>query len=40
MRAQGLLTDAGWFVRCEGEADLARLKEIGRMEGATAKEAT
>ncbi len=29
-RAQALLTDAGWFVRCEGEADLARLGKVLR----------
>lgn len=29
-RARALLTDAGWFVRCEGEADLARVKKVLR----------
>lgn len=29
-RARALLTDAGWFVRCEGEADLSRLKKVLR----------
>jgi hypothetical protein len=29
-RAQALLSDAAWFVRCEGEADLARLKKVLR----------
>jgi len=31
LRAQGLLADAGWFVRCEGEADVARLNAILRV---------
>ena len=26
LRAQSLLREAGWFVRCEGEADVARLQ--------------
>jgi hypothetical protein len=31
LRAQSLLREAGWFVRCEGESDLARLKGIPRV---------
>lgn len=30
LRAQSLLREAGWFVRCHGEADLARLNAILR----------
>jgi hypothetical protein len=30
LRARSLLREAGWFVRCEGEADVARLKAILR----------
>jgi hypothetical protein len=30
LRAQSLLRDADWFVRCEGQADVARLKAILR----------
>lgn len=30
LRAQALLREAGWFVRCEGEADLSRLKAVLR----------
>jgi phage protein D len=30
LRAQALLREAGWFVRCEGEADVARLKMVLR----------
>ena len=30
LRAQSLLREAGWFVRCEGEADVARLNAILR----------
>jgi phage protein D len=30
MRAQALLAESGWFVRCEGEADVARLNAILR----------
>jgi len=31
LRAQSLLREAGWFVRCEGEADVARLKGVLRV---------
>jgi hypothetical protein len=31
LRSQGLLVDANWFARCEGESDLARLKTIPRV---------
>ncbi len=31
LRAQSLLREAGWFVRCEGEADMARLKAVLRV---------
>lgn len=31
LRAQSVLREAGWFVRCEGEADAARLKAILRV---------
>lgn len=31
LRAQGLLMDAGWFTRCEGETHLARLKSVLRV---------
>ncbi|MDD5034286.1 MAG: contractile injection system protein, VgrG/Pvc8 family [Methylococcaceae bacterium] len=31
LRAQALLRDAGWFVRCEGEADLARMQQVLRV---------
>jgi phage protein D len=31
LRSQSLLREAGWFVRCEGEADVARLKTILRV---------
>jgi len=30
MRARALLTESGWFVRCEGDADVARLKKVLR----------
>jgi len=30
LRAQSVLREAGWFVRCEGEADVARLKVVLR----------
>jgi phage protein D len=30
LRAQSLLREAGWFVRCEGEADVSRLNAILR----------
>jgi hypothetical protein len=30
MRAQSLLREAGWFARCAGEADVARLNAILR----------
>jgi hypothetical protein len=29
-RARAMLADAGWFARCEGETDLARLKKVLR----------
>lgn len=32
LRAQSLLRDAGWFVRCEGEADVSRLNAILRVD--------
>lgn len=31
LRAQSLLREAGWFLRCEGEADVARLNAILRV---------
>lgn len=31
LRAQSLLREAGWFVRCEGEADVSRLDTILRV---------
>lgn len=31
LRAQALLRDASWFVRCEGEADLSRMKQVLRV---------
>ncbi len=31
LRAQSLLREAGWFVRCEGEADVARLNAVLRV---------
>jgi hypothetical protein len=31
LRAQGLLADSGWFVRCSGETDVARLNAILRV---------
>jgi phage protein D len=31
LRAQSLLRESGWFVRCEGEADVSRLKTILRV---------
>lgn len=31
LRAQALLREAGWFVRCEGECDVARLKVVLRV---------
>lgn len=31
LRAQSLLREAGWFVRCEGETDLARLNAVLRV---------
>ncbi len=31
MRAKSVLRDSGWFVRCEGETDVARLKAILRV---------
>ena len=30
LRAQALLREAGWFVRCEGEADVERLGVVLR----------
>jgi hypothetical protein len=30
LRAQGLLREAGWFARCEGEADAERIKTVLR----------
>jgi phage protein D len=30
LRAQGVLREAGWFVRCQGQADLSRLKAVLR----------
>jgi phage protein D len=30
LRAEALLRDAGWFARCEGEADLSRMKTVLR----------
>ncbi|HEY4364591.1 MAG TPA: hypothetical protein VGN17_26745 [Bryobacteraceae bacterium] len=31
LRAQGLLEDANWFARCEGESDFARLQTVLRV---------
>ena len=31
LRAQSLLRESAWFVRCEGEADLARLGVVLRV---------
>jgi hypothetical protein len=31
LRAQGLLEEAGWFARCEGESDAARLQAVLRV---------
>ncbi|MDO8586990.1 MAG: contractile injection system protein, VgrG/Pvc8 family [Armatimonadota bacterium] len=31
MRAESLLREAGWFARCEGEADVSRLKVVLRV---------
>ncbi len=31
LRAQSLLREAGWFVRCEGEADVSRLRAVLRV---------
>jgi phage protein D len=31
LRAQALLREANWFVRCEGEADIARLRAVLRV---------
>ncbi len=31
LRAQSLLREAGWFLRCEGEADVARLNKVLRV---------
>ena len=31
LRSKAVLRDAGWFVRCEGEADVARLNAILRV---------
>jgi len=31
LRAESLLREAGWFVRCEGEADVARLNAVLRV---------
>lgn len=31
LRAQSLLREAGWFVRCEGETDIARLNAVLRV---------
>lgn len=31
LRAQSLLREAGWFVRCEGEADVSRLNAVLRV---------
>jgi len=30
LRAKAVLRDAGWFARCEGEADVARLNAVMR----------
>jgi hypothetical protein len=30
LRAQSVLREAGWFARCEGEADVARLNSVLR----------
>ena len=31
LRAKALLKDTGWFVRCEGETDLARMQQVLRV---------
>jgi|SRR5579871_187354 len=31
MRAQGLLREAGWFARCQGEADISRINAVLRV---------
>jgi hypothetical protein len=31
LRAQGILEDANWFARCEGETDMARLQQVLRV---------
>jgi hypothetical protein len=31
LRATSLLREAGWFLRCEGEADVARLQAVLRV---------
>jgi hypothetical protein len=31
LRAQSLLIEAGWFLRCEGEADVGRLNAVLRV---------
>jgi hypothetical protein len=31
LRAQSLLREAGWFLRCEGEADVSRLNAVMRV---------
>jgi hypothetical protein len=31
LRAQGILEDANWFARCEGETDIARLQQVLRV---------
>jgi hypothetical protein len=31
LRAQGILDDANWFARCEGETDIARLQQVLRV---------
>jgi hypothetical protein len=31
LRAESVLREAGWFVRCEGQADVARLNAILRV---------
>ena len=31
LRAQGLMEDASWFARCEGESDVAKLKAVLRV---------
>jgi len=38
LRAQGLLEDANWFTRCEGESDMARLQMVLRAGSVVAME--